>query len=604
MGRTLVIDGNNQIIKEKQYANQDIEILVLKEGVCELKTRAFEDNNIKKLFIPKSLTEFGYGAIYGRNIKELIIYNGFDNFEKINPCILDRFFSPDPSSNIKLLTVEELTIIDANYEYILKFVNKYIKEFEKGSIKKVIVVNPNLSIFERIEFRNIFREKNIKVEFIDEINLDKIFNIDNILDWQNHEEIKNLVYEICGIIKFADDEFQNLVINKLNFMFLEYYDNIKKINPKYESKSNLELTFENNCPRNLKNNFIISLEIILQNLKFKNNLLVFSKKINQYQLFISSNKNIDVNDKNFEKIKDIVEMSKMLDNPKYKDALVELLNMIQKMIAELIKDENVIELTLENEDVENIFENKLNDLFVKLSDLKNKVLPYLNLLSDLKGQTIDKLSTDLRKLETIFEDMIGKQSEELYYSYKKLKNKYIAILKDNISKIENGVEVISAYEIETNFRKDLQIILEQLQILLPTILENKNLYFQLDAASKLLNGERTNQNGSIIDLFTEINTLLNNNLVDCETENEIKNKLNQICIYWNKVLNMKDLNKIIQKFNNNTNLKSKKLIIEFMILRKLYEIKIDLEEYINKLCERDGYINGIEYNLINSSKKN
>ncbi len=71
-----------------------------------------------------------------------------------------------------------------------------------------------------------------------------------------------------------------------------------------------------------------------------------------------------------------------------------------------------------------------------------------------------------------------------------------------------------------------------------------------------------------------------------------------------KVLNMKDLNKIIQKFNNNTNLKSKKLIIEFMILRKLYKIKIDLEEYINKLCERDGYINGIEYNLINSSKKN
>ena len=603
MGRTLVISGDNKIVEENQYANQNIEILVLKEGVCELKDGAFSGNNLKKLFIPKSLTKIKFGTIYGRKIKELIIYNGFDQFENINQCRLECVFYPDPSSNIKLLTVEELTIIDADYEYILKFVNNYIKAFEKGSIKKVIIVNPNLSIFERIEFRNIFREKNIKVEFVDEINLDKIFNIDNILDWQNHEEIKTLVYEICGIIKYADEEFQNLVVDKLHTMFLEYYDNIKKINPKYESKTNLELTFENDCPRNLKNNFIISLEIILQNLKFKNNLLVFSKKINQYQSFISSNKNIDVNDKNFKKIKDIVEMSKILDNSKYKDSLVELLDMIQRRIVELIKDENVIKLTLENEDVENIFENKLNDLFVKLSDFKNKVLPYLNLLSDLKGQTKNKLSIDLRKLETIFEDMIGKQSEELYYSYKKLKNKYIAILEDNMLKIENGEKVISTYEIEMNFRKELQIILEQLQILLPTILENKNLYFQLAAASKLLNGETTNQNGSIIDLFTEINALLNNNLVDFEIKNEIKNKLNQICIYWNKVLNTKDLNKIIHEFNN-TNLKSKKLIIEFMILKKLYEIKMALEEYINKLCERDGYINGIEYGLINSSKKN
>ena len=147
MGRTLVISGDNKIVEENQYANQNIEILVLKEGVCELKDGAFSGNNLKKLFIPKSLTKIKFGTIYGRKIKELIIYNGFDQFENINQCRLECVFYPDPSSNIKLLTVEELTIIDADYEYILKFVNNYIKAFEKGSIKKVIIVNPNLSIF-------------------------------------------------------------------------------------------------------------------------------------------------------------------------------------------------------------------------------------------------------------------------------------------------------------------------------------------------------------------------------------------------------------------------------------------------------------------------
>ncbi len=251
--------------------------------------------------------------------------------------------------------------------------------------------------------------------------------------------------------------------------------------------------------------------------------------------------------------------------------------------------EYVINLTLKNYDIETYFKEELNKLYNEVIGLNDKLKPYLNLLKALEEHENGiSLSKELRELEDIFSELIGKSKDELNSEYQKLKERYINILKENILKLkENEFDGLSSDEIELNFRKELHSILERLNKIVPFNLKNKKIYNQLFNGAKVINGKEIAEKGFIIELIKEINQLLENNILDSTIKEIVSNKIIFILCYWNGILSNRNTSEKVKKFSSKVGLTSENLILEVMILKQLYELKFSVEQYIANLQEYD-----------------
>ncbi len=566
--KTLVVKGNIEEFYLADIKDKDVDTLILEEGVERIVFLNSEHLKIKRLFLSKSMksVEAWCGEVH--TIENLILYN---NDMKI--YLRDY------------INVKTITVIDGDY----KFVQKIFKEC-KANLKTIVIVNTNLSNFERKIIDKICKSNNVIVQFfdsIDQIDLKQVENTNDI--------VQNLINKIKSMIVSLDDDFQKIINDKINSLIEEYQK--KLTDPEFKlNDSSFNLTTEDNSPKTLKNNLIFALETIIQNLNIKSKVLVFSKKFKNYEMILNNNK-IDntVEDENAKKIRTIINLSNFFCESKIKEQLLKLFKETQIMILDNLKDENVIKLTLEPQDAEKFFENKLDILFEEINILNDRLSSYLNLLKALQGYQNDlNLSIELRQLEQLFSNLMGKSNDELGNLYKNLRDKYINITNDMISKLKNAEEVISAKEIEINFRKELQPILKEIQQKLTNMLKNQKIYHQLSSDNQ------KDENGAIIDLVKEIKKLSDNSLLTPTMRYTIIDKLSHILIHWQNILLNDNISEIVKKFDNKTGLTSENLIIEVEILKELYEIKLNLEEYLNKLQEHNEYITDV--NLFNSSQ--
>ena len=566
--KTLVVKGNIEEFYLADIKDKDVDTLILEEGVERIVFLNSEHLKIKRLFLSKSMksVEAWCGEVH--TIENLILYN---NDMKI-------YFR-------NYINLQKITVIDGDY----KFVQKLFKEC-KANLKTIVIVNTNLSNFERERINKICKSNNVIVQFVDDvdqINLEQIENTNDI--------VQNLINKIKSMIVSLDDDFQKIINDKINSLIEEYQK--KLTDPEFKlNDSSFNLTTEDNSPKTLKNNLIFALETIIQNLNIKSKVLVFSKKFKNYEMILNNNK-IDntVEDENAKKIRTIINLSNFFCESKIKEQLLKLFKETQIMILDNLKDENVIKLTLEPQDAEKFFENKLDILFEEINILNDRLSSYLNLLKALQGYQNDlNLSIELRQLEQLFSNLMGKSNDELGNLYKNLRDKYINITNDMISKLKNAEEVISAKEIEINFRKELQPILKEIQQKLTNMLKNQKIYHQLSSDNQ------KDENGAIIDLVKEIKKLSDNSLLTPTMRYTIIDKLSHILIHWQNILLNDNISEIVKKFDNKTGLTSENLIIEVEILKELYEIKLNLEEYLNKLQEHNEYITDV--NLFNSSQ--
>ena len=566
--KTLVVKGNIEEFYLADIKDKDVDTLILEEGVERMVFLNSEHLKIKRLFLPKSMKSIEAWCGEVHTIENLILYN---NDMKI--YLRDY------------INVKTITVIDGDY----KFVQKIFKEC-KANLKTIVIVNTNLSNFERKIIDKICKSNNVIVQFfdsIDQIDLKQVENTNDI--------VQNLINKIKSMIVSLDDDFQKIINDKINSLIEEYQK--KLTDPEFKlNDSSFNLTTEDNSPKTLKNNLIFALETIIQNLNIKSKVLVFSKKFKNYEMILNNNK-IDntVEDENAKKIRTIINLSNFFCESKIKEQLLKLFKETQIMILDNLKDENVIKLTLEPQDAEKFFENKLDILFEEINILNDRLSSYLNLLKALQGYQNDlNLSIELRQLEQLFSNLMGKSNDELGNLYKNLRDKYINITNDMISKLKNAEEVISAKEIEINFRKELQPILKEIQQKLTNMLKNQKIYHQLSSDNQ------KDENGAIIDLVKEIKKLSDNSLLTPTMRYTIIDKLSHILIHWQNILLNDNISEIVKKFDNKTGLTSENLIIEVEILKELYEIKLNLEEYLNKLQEHNEYITDV--NLFNSSQ--
>lgn len=583
MKRVLIVEGTNKVIKDREYESQNIEILILKEGIVKIGKKAFFNNDIKKLFLPKSLEEIDYDSIDGNNIEELIIYSNFTDFKAINPSdILYERNHLFPIINYRFLKVKTLTIIDADYNYLKLFFNNYVNLFYKDCLNKIIVINPKLSLIEKIAIKKLCKSKNITVEFSDNSYLDNFLNTDNLIDNQDEDQVNKLINKIFNMINSLDEESKEIIINKIDSLIIEYQQKLNSSKPQFDFNQSLDLSVEDTSPKALKDNLIISLEIIVQNINIKSKIINFSKKINLYNQFLLGNDVEIKDDQNFDKIKKIVKLAKLLDKSECITELNRLFDQFKEFMSCCLK-EDIINLTLENEDIEKNFNKKLDIIYNQIIILNNQLIQYYLLLNSLRGFQNDlELSSELRQLENVFSNLIGKTNTELTDLYKEIKNKYINIINETVNKLKKGEEVVSASEIEMNFRKELQTVLLMLKKELPDMLKIKKLYYQLSMTTE-------NKKGIIIDLIKEIKELMNSDLLNSSIKDMIIDKLSRVMIHWQFIFDTEKIDDIIKNYDSNVGLISKDLIIEFMIMNDLYEIKLNLEEYLNKLQEHNKY---------------
>ena len=570
MGKTVVIDEKKKYLDCKEYFKNGIDNLIIKEGVKEIERYAFAQNNITNLTIPNSITRIYYAAFDGNPITELTFY-----FKGTLLYISDSNF----------LDVLTLNVINGNYDFLEQFF-RYIEicddNFKK--LESIILVNDKLTFSEKIKIRKLSMIKRIQIRFATDITRFNVAEEDSTQEISVDEEVNNLLKEINLLSKGLDEQSSNIIQMKVTKLLDEYNKNLVNLKPDYYQEEQI-LTLECTNPRDLRNNLIISLNNVIMLLNSRKKILNLSTKITQYNEFFMYDKNIEVNDdNNFKKISKIKELDRIFKNKFLVAKVAELLLNIKMQINNNLDNLFNDKLDLTNLDIPSYFDSELDKIYQQALFL----IPYENMLMNLELKGDSKLATDLNNLNDIFSKVNSEIFNPLFSKYQELLKKYITIIKNSVTDIFNNQEFLSAKQIETNFRQELNVILEELKKELPKILENQELLNDIFLAKEYMDS-RCGSDNWLISVIKEILNLTNNNLLDDAIAKCITTRLGNLLEEWYLSLSNKSINNIVESLNNNYDLTSDVLIVKTKIISDFYEIKSEVESYLARLEEYEKY---------------
>ena len=571
MGKTVIIDGKKGYLAVEEYFKDDINTLIIEEGVKEIGMRAFAQNNLTNLIIPKSITKIFIGAFKGNPITELTLYNN-----GILPYISDYNF-------LDVLTVN---VINGNYDFLEQFF-RYIEichdNFKK--LESIILVNDKLTFSEKIKIRKLAMKKRIQISFATNITRFNVVEEDSAQEISVDEEVNNLLEEINLLSKGLDEQSNNIIQMKVTKLLDDYKKDLLSLKPNYYEKESV-LTLECTSPRDLRNSLIISLNNVIMLLNSRKKTLNLSSKIVQYYEFIMYDKNIEVaEDNNFDKISRIKNIYKLFDNEYIASLVTKLLLDTKEFINTNLNNMFNDKLDLTNLDIVTYFNTELDKIYQKAL----LTLPYKNLLMSLQLQEDSNLANVLKDLNNIFTTIDSRTIDSLFNKYQQLVKKYIDIIKDNVSNVFHDEETISANQIEINFRQELNLILEELNKELPKILENQELLNDISLAEEYMEYEFSEDDNWLISIIKEILNLTNNNLLDDATVKHINTRLRNLVGQWYLSLSNKSINSIVESLYNNYGLTSNILVIKTKIISDFYEVKREVESYLARLEEYNKY---------------
>lgn len=571
MGKTVVIDEKKSYLDCEEYFKNGIDNLIIKEGVKEIGRYAFAQNNITNLTIPNSITMIYYAAFYGNPITELTFY-----FKGTLLYISDSNF----------LDVLTLNVINGNYDFLEQFF-RYIEicdNFKK--LESIILVNDKLTFSEKIKIRKLAMKKRIQIRFATNITRFNVVEEDSAQEISVDEEVNNLLEEINLLSKGLDEQSNNIIQMKVTKLLDDYKKDLLSLKPNYYEKESV-LTLECTSPRDLRNSLIISLNNVIMLLNSRKKTLNLSSKIVQYfDRFINNDIKLGIEeDSNLTKIKKIINISKLFDNEYIASLVTKLLLDTKEFINTNLNNMFNDKLDLTNLDIVSYFNTELDKIYQKAL----LTLPYKNLLNGLQLQGDSNLATVLKDLNNIFTTIDSRTIDSLFNKYQQLVKKYIDIIKDNVSKMFHDEECISANQIETNFRQELNLILVELNKELPKILENQELLNDISLAKEYMEYEFSEDDNWLILIIKEILNLTNNNLLDDATVKHINTRLRNLVGQWYLSLSNKSINSIVESLYNNYGLTSNILVIKTKIISDFYEVKREVESYLARLEEYNKY---------------
>ena len=572
MGKTVVIDEKKRYLDCEEYFKNGIDNLIIKEGVKEIGRYAFAQNNITNLTIPNSITRIYYAAFDGNPITELTFY-----YKGTLLYISDFNF----------LDVLTLNVINGNYDFLEQFF-RYIEicddNFKK--LESIILVNDKLTFSEKIKIRKLSMIKRIQISFATNITRFNVVEEDSAQEISVDEEVNNLLEEINLLSKGLDEQSNNIIQMKVTKLLDDYKKDLLSLKPNYYEKESV-LTLECTSPRDLRNSLIISLNNVIMLLNSRKKTLNLSSKIVQYNKFINNEEtSFELEeDNNFNKISRIKNISKLFENKYIVSLVTKLLLDTKEFINTNLNNMFNDKLDLTNLDIVSYFNTELDKIYQKAL----LTLPYKNLLMSLQLQEDSNLANVLKDLNNIFTTIDSRTIDSLFNKYQQLVKKYIDIIKDNVSNVFHDEETISANQIETNFRQELNLILVELNKELPKILENQELLNDISLAKEYMEYEFSEDDNWLISIIKEILNLTNNNLLDDATVKHINTRLRNLVGQWYLSLSNKSINSIVESLYNNYGLTSNILVIKTKIISDFYEVKREVESYLARLEEYNKY---------------
>ena len=427
--------------------------------------------------------------------------------------------------------------------------------------------------------------KRIQIRFATDITRFNVVEEDSAQEISVDEEVNNLLEEINLLSKGLDEQSNNIIQMKVTKLLDDYKKDLLSLKPNYYEKESV-LTLECTSPRDLRNSLIISLNNVIMLLNSRKKTLNLSSKIVQYYEFIMYDKNIEVaEDNNFDKISRIKNIYKLFDNEYIASLVTKLLLDTKEFINTNLNNMFNDKLDLTNLDIVSYFNIELDKIYQKTL----LTLPYKNLLMSLQLQEDSNLANVLKDLNNIFTTIDSRTIDSLFNKYQQLVKKYIDIIKDNVSNVFHDEETISANQIETNFRQELNLILVELNKELPKILENQELLNDISLAKEYMEYEFSEDDNWLILIIKEILNLTNNNLLDDATVKHINTRLRNLVGQWYLSLSNKSINSIVESLYNNYGLTSNILVIKTKIISDFYEVKREVESYLARLEEYNKY---------------
>ena len=570
-----------KIIDDYSFCNNNLTSVEILGKLKVINEYSFYDNKLIDVKLGKGVECVGYNVFLANNIKSLSFYSTlkriintrkeyYYNDVEDNSCVYKEY------DNFK--DVEEVTIIEADYEYLKYFEKKLLESF------------PNLKIIKLISFKNDTDLKNIKLSNPNIQIINQDLGLDNV-----REEIKipdealDLINQIKKIIENLSDDKKIEITAVLDEKVNIYKNEISNKKPQFDlnnvSNYNVSLEITNDTIEQIQFELINSLETLIYNLRFQNQSLEYIKKIKNYQNVLNGLKDPDNEIEN--EIKKILEISKKLNIDTTFNHLNELILKTEKEIEKCIDFKSPIKLVYK--DQINELENDIEKIFEKYRLLENRVNLYIEIKEKIKNNDFACLK-EIYIIINELDDLSKKKYEKVLND---LKNEFIIKINNYIELINNE-KYLEKFEIESNdekkckeleidFRNKLNPILIELKVDALNYDINGNILNELINSINLLDGNLEKiSKGTIYDTVNEIIELSKS--LDKNKRNQIIVKIKNIVSKWLEVIKKNDYADLIKKYKDdrpNLEISDSNLIIQLIILNDLIEIK----EYINSYIE-------------------
>ena len=199
-----LICNNVKIIEDGQYRSMGIESFEIEDDVAIIGRYAFFGNNIKKVYLPKSVKKVGDAAFMHNGVEELTFYNNGIEFGEECFSLMTEVVGDEYSSEgfVTYSPIKKLTIIDGDYEILFKILCTGYAYGIFSFVQQIKIVNNNISLLELLKMKRLaLTHQNINIEIINK-NISIFDNQNkNQNDLSDEELIKRGFEKMLGMIK-------------------------------------------------------------------------------------------------------------------------------------------------------------------------------------------------------------------------------------------------------------------------------------------------------------------------------------------------------------------------------------------------------------------
>lgn len=619
--RKLTIPGTLKAVPGKLFKNIEIDELVLEKGIEYIGEFAFFKSNITKMTLPDTIKSIGVGAFCYCSMTEVVLNESIQKLGNqsfggnfyISKCVFPKTLASlnldvlSPIATLYTITSYREIEIVCHFNHLSKiqcesplicnlsvivdddfklneaydFIKNSKKEALKARIKKITFIgyknNFYLNILKHVakkagleieiemiedkngnEKKKILENKNAKKEETLDYNTLSYFSADS--------EINKLVNSIKEKSNILEESLKINILSKVEELIQKYQNDLEDLKPKLETDNKIILRMYQ-TPQSLRLALISDLQKMDMNFINLDANFSLKNKIEEYKKIVADTSNLEEQrqvDSVENKIKQMKYYASIMNLVSINNEILKILVEIENSLKVFSLDTILLKTNTDSIDHEQELKSRLDYLYQKIKDA-------YDFYQSLIGKNDTSLGNDINQLKSIINFLDSKSKKNYQERINSIINKYLDEAKN--LKVDSNSEL--------NVRKELMPILEELNELIPNMLEKREILNDINESKKVIFKESNenlgdiNENlGTITSTTIDILSLFEQTALDESLKEEVFPALLEILddSYY-QILN----NTFILEGGIDQNL-SWRLRATSKIIKKLYGIKFFIDD--------------------------